>query len=63
MASSTRLGKSCCAGTWLSWKPAGMPSGATTLSPSTVMSTFRRSETSPSSSTRQRSARGAEKSE
>eukprot|EP00965_Chrysotila_dentata_P096670 3194292-Pleurochrysis_carterae.AAC.1 len=59
-------GSSGCAGAWFSWKLEGMPSGAwasrsclmyevcrnTTSSPSTVMSTLRRSDTSPSSSTR-----------
>eukprot|EP00965_Chrysotila_dentata_P179824 5937317-Pleurochrysis_carterae.AAC.1 len=66
-ACSTREGRSGCAGAWLTWESDGMPCGAwaarscwmyefwrsTTSLPSIVMSTLRRSDTSPSSSTRQ----------
>eukprot|EP00965_Chrysotila_dentata_P016793 557195-Pleurochrysis_carterae.AAC.1 len=71
MASSTRRGRSSAAGAWFLWKEDGIPSGryvstswamyffclCKMQSASVAISTFKRSETGPSSSTFQREDR------
>eukprot|EP00965_Chrysotila_dentata_P177908 5877250-Pleurochrysis_carterae.AAC.1 len=57
MAALTKAGRSSAAGACVLWNERGTPSGSETHSASADMSTFRRSEMGPSSSTFQRVAR------